>query len=176
MHDLFNKQHQIEYPIFGEFNSLYGDCLASICNLLLKFKIDIHPIEQYKKLSSSVPRIEDIDTQPYAMYIYNDSQSAETTTAGIVFNDPLIKSLSLTKEEQFASIAHEIGHILYYYLENKDAYPNPQGEEIFADKIACEIGLSASLLSVIDKLENSGWYSDILSRFGMRKMLLSICL
>ena len=123
-----------------------------------------------------MPRIEDIDTQPYAMYIYNDSQSAETTTAGIVFNDPLIKSLSLTKEEQFASIAHEIGHILYYYLENKDAYPNTQGEEIFADKIACEIGLSASLLSVIDKLENSGWYSDILSRFGMRKMLLSICL
>jgi hypothetical protein len=176
MHDLFNKQQQIEYPIFDEFNSLYGDALVSICNLLLKFKIDIHPIEQYKKLSSILPKIEDIDTQPYAMYIYNDSQSAETTITGIVFNDSIIQSLSLTKEEQFASIAHEIGHILYYYLENKDDYPKPQGEEIFSDKIACKIGLSASLLSVIDKLENNGWYSDILSRFGMRKMLLSFCL
>lgn len=176
MHDLFNKQDQIEYPIFGEFNSLYGDDLATICNLLLKFKIGILPIEQYKRRSSSLPKIEDVDAEPYAAYIYNDTTYAETTIAGIVFNDSLIKSLSLTKEEQFASIAHEIGHILFFYLENQHDYPNPQDVEIFADKIACKIGLSVPLLSTIDKLENSGWYSDILSRFGMRKMLLSICL
>ena len=174
MHDLFNKQDQIEYPIFGEFNSLYGDDLATICNLLLKFKIDVLPIEQYKRRSSSLPKIEDVDAEPYAAYIYNDTTYAETTIAGIVFNDSLIKSLSLTKEEQFASIAHEIGHILFFYIENQHDYPNPQGVEIFADKIACKIGLSVPLLSTIDKLEHSGWYSDILSRFGMRKMLLSI--
>ena len=176
MHNLFNKQQQIEYPIFDEFNRLYGDDLVSICNLLLKFKINIHPIDQYKKLSSIMHKIEDIDTQPYAMYIYNDSQSAETTIAGIVFNDPIIQSLSLTKEEQFASIAHEIGHILYFYLVNQNDYPKPQGEEIFADKIVCKIGLSVPLASVIEKLEHSGWYSDSFSRFGMRKILLSTAL
>lgn len=172
MHDLFKKQHQIEYPIFGDFNRLYADSLVSISNILLKFKINIHPIEQYKRISSTLPQIGDIDNEPYAMYIYNNDICAATTIAGIVFNESLIKSLHLTKEEQFASIAHEIGHILYYYLENKDDYPKPLGEEFFADKISCKIGLSASLTSVINKLEHSGLYPNTLSRFGMRKILL----
>ena len=78
----------------------------------------------------------------------------------------------MNEKEQFASIAHEIGHILYFFMNNKADYPGQQGEEIYCDSIASKIGLTAELLSTIIKLENSGLFPDPASRFGMRKLVL----
>ena len=86
--------------------------------------------------------------------------------------EPIIKNLKLTESEQLAAIAHEIGHILFFFLENKEDYPVPNGEEIYCDSIACKIGLSAEMLSIIIKLINDKNYSEFSCSLYIRKNIL----
>lgn len=169
---LFPINMQQEHPIFGRFNDCYGDILVGYCQLLNKFQINILTVEEYNLFPGDIPQIEDIDSQPFASFIKKDDFDAETTIAGIVFCPPIIERIGLNEKEQFASIAHEIGHILYFFMNNKADYPGQQGEEIYCDSIASKIGLTAELLSTIIKLENSGLFPDPASRFGMRKLVL----
>ena len=171
MFDLFPEQEQQDYPIFGKFSHYYGGKVTSICHLLTKFKIRIYTLEKYLVCADNLPQIEDVDNQLFACFVKNDTPHAETTVEGIVFTQSLIDELELTESEQFAAIAHEIGHILYFYLENKDSYPC---EEIYADSIACRIGLSNPTISIIDKLISSGKYQDLEKQLEIRKKVVSV--
>lgn len=173
MANLFSIQKQQEYPIFGRFNTLYGDNLVEYCRILNEFQISILTVEEYKSLPEGTPQIEDIETDSFAYYIQKEGDTADTTNAGIVFNSDMIDFYGFNESEQLACVAHEIGHILYFFLDNKDNYPPGQGEEIYADSIAIRIGLSAELLSAIGKIERSGIFNDTLRRFGMRKVFLN---
>ena len=172
MFDLFPEQEQQDYPIFGKFSHCYGGKVTSICHLLTKFKIHIYTLEKYLACADNLPKIEDVDNQLFACFVKNDTPYAETTVAGIVFTQSLIDELELTESEQFAAIAHEIGHILYFYSKNRDLYSAGQGEEIYADAIACKIGLADSMISTIVKLERSQVYSDAHSLFNIRKTFI----
>lgn len=173
MSSLFTPKEQIEHPVFGRFNHLYGDALFKICPLLKKFSIKIYTVKEYKALTNDVPQILDIDTQTFANFIQKSGDTADTTQAAIVFNAALIRQMNFSEREQYASIAHEIGHFLYFFLDDKSIYSGVKGQEIYCDIIASRIGLSEDLFSAIEKLESSGIYSDSLSRFGMRKILLT---
>ena len=170
MFDLFPEQEQLVYPIFEKFSHYYGGKVTSICHLLTKFKIHIYTLKKYLACADNLPKIEDVENQLFSCFVKNDTPHAETTVAGIVFTQLLIDELDLTESEQFAAIAHEIGHILYFYLENKDFYPC---DEVYADSIACRIGLKDSILSVIDKLICCGKYQDLESPLIIRKMFIS---
>ena len=170
MFDLFPEQEQRDYPIFGKFSHYYGGTLISICHLLTKFKIHVYTLEQYLAFADNFPKIEDVENQLFACFVKNDTPHAETTVAGIVFTQSLIDELELTESEQFAAIAHEIGHILYFYLENKDSYPC---DEVYADSVASRIGLKGLILSVIDKLICCGKYQDLDNQLRMRKLYIS---
>jgi hypothetical protein len=172
MFDLFPKQEQQDYPIFGKFCHHYGSKITSICYLMTKFKIHVYTLDQYFASADDLPKIEDVQNQLFACFVKNDTMRAETTVAGIVFTQSLIDELGLTESEQFAAIAHEIGHILYFYSKNRDLYSSGQGEEIYADAIACKIGLADSMLSTIVKLERSKMYSDNQSLFNIRKTFI----
>ena len=170
MFDLFPEQELQDYPIFGKFSHYYGGKVTSICHLLTKFKIHIYTLEKYLACADNLPKIEDVDNQLFACFVKNDTPHAETTVAGIVFTQSLIDELELTESEQFAAISHEIGHILYFYLENKDSYPC---EEVYADSVASRIGLKDLILSVIDKLICCGKYHDLDNQLRMRKLYIS---
>ena len=168
MFDLFLKQEQQDYPIFGKFCYLYGSSLTSKCSLLTKFKIRILPIDQYLTCINNFPQIDDGENQPFACFVKNNSEYAESTVAGVVFKQSLIDELDLTESEQFAAIAHEIGHILYFYLENKDSYPC---EEVYADMQVCDLDLSEALYSLLKKLRDSDRYinysDNLIKRIGI---------
>ena len=168
MANLFSTDQRI----FEEFNQQYGDCLVSHYPLLGSFQVKIFSLDEYLASSENLPEIEDIRNQPYEVFVNKENVAIETTNADIIHNESLIRQLGLTELEQFAAIAHEIGHILYFFLENKRDYPGLQGKEIYADKIACEIGLAAEMLSTIEKLERSGIFRDPISQFGMRKCMI----
>lgn len=177
MFDLFPIIEQQEYPIFEKFCNNYGSKITSICHLMTKFKIHIYSLDQYLVSADNLPQIEDVENQLFACFVKNDTIHAETTVAGIVFTQSLIDEFDLTESEQFAAIAHEIGHILYFYSNNRDLYSAGQGEEIYADTLACKIGLAESMLSTIVKLERSKMYSDNQSLFNIRKtFILNMCL
>lgn len=172
MAQLFSSQKQLVYPLFGRFNQEYGDALVTICPLLRKFEIDILTVEEYQALPEGTPLIEDITSQTFANFLQKDGDTADTTRAAIIYNATLIEQIGFTQPEQHAAIAHEIGHVLYFFLENKTNYPDPQGEEIYCDTIASRIGLSVPMLSALEKLETCDMFSKSLSCFDMRKVFL----
>lgn len=137
---------------------------------MTKFKIHVYTLDQYLCSADSLPQIEDVENQLFSCFVKNETIHAETTIAGIVFTQSLIDELNLTESEKFAAIAHEIGHVLYFYLGNKNSYPS---EEVYADSVACRIGLKDSILSVIDKLICCGKYQDLANQLEIRKMFIS---
>ena len=58
----------------------------------------------------------------------------------------------------FAAIAHEIGHIILFFREDKNSYKG-QVEEVGCDMYACKIGLAVPLSSLLRKLIESHLYS-----------------
>lgn len=173
MVNLFPIQQQQEHPLFGRFNAHYGDILADNCPPLQEFQIAILTKEEFEVNPGDLPMIDLDENDAFACSSDKQEEAASSTKAGIIFNQAVIEHLGLTEEEQYAAIAHEIGHIIYRFSSLKEQYPGEQGQEIFADKVASEIGLRSQLLSVIQKLESSRWFSDSISRFGMRKIMLS---
>lgn len=117
MAQLFSSQKQLVYPLFGRFNQEYGDALVTICPLLRKFEIDILTVEEYQALPEGTPLIEDITSQTFANFLQKDGDTADTTRAAIIYNATLIEQIGFTEPEQHAAIAHEIGHMLYFFLE-----------------------------------------------------------
>ena len=69
----------------------------------------------------------------------------------VAYNTELIKRYELTREEQFAFIAHEIGHILMFY--DNDIPQSSILKEIKADDVALKLGLKESLLSGLRKIK-----------------------
>lgn len=57
--------------------------------------------------------------------------------------------MGLDQEECYACIAHELGHMMDPNQRNPE---HQQDREIYADSIACELGLGNSMISVLYKM------------------------
>lgn len=73
----------------------------------------------------------------------------------IAINEQVCQELSLAQEEQYAMIAHEIGHILDNNPREKN---NPLNREYNADQFAIKLELSEELKTGLEKIINSGNY------------------
>ena len=172
MNNLFPIQKQQEFPIFGSFNASYGEALFRYCSYLNRFPIEVFTIVQYQQCPVGFAPMVDDDTSAFS-YSYNkEEDSDESIKAAVIIVPELINRIAFTEGEQFAAIAHEIGHIVLQFSEHQDQYQGPQAQEIYADGVACRIGLAEQMLSTLNKLEESGLFSDSISRFGMRKLMI----
>jgi len=88
----------------------------------------------------------------------NDPFATNTTLNPpfIAINEQVCQELNLTQEEQYAMIAHEIGHILDNSPREKN---NPLNREYNADQFAIKLELSKELKTGLEKIINSGNYS-----------------
>ncbi|MHA6281111.1 hypothetical protein ACXYMT_13100 [Salinimicrobium sp. CAU 1759] len=76
--------------------------------------------------------------------------------AMVAINEQVCQQLELTQEEQYAMIAHEIGHV----LDNSPRQENNYLErEYNADQFTINLGLSNELKAGLEKVVNSGNYS-----------------
>lgn len=147
---------------FNTFEELYKSSAYAVCNLLKKFSVNVHTIGEYKELLeqySKLPVIEDIDKDLFGCYVLKETNDAKDTISGIIINDELCSQLKLTTNDKLAAIAHEIGHIMFFFLENKQI-----DEEFKADEFACQMGLSVELLGLLEKLQKSGIYNEHTTR------------
>ncbi|CDA45347.1 putative uncharacterized protein [Prevotella sp. CAG:5226] len=147
---------------FNTFEELYKSNAYAVCNLLKKFSVNVHTIGEYKELLeqySKLPVIEDIDKDLFGCYVLKETNDAKDTISGIIINDELCSQLKLTTNDKLAAIAHEIGHIMFFFLENKQI-----DEEFKADEFACQMGLSVELLGLLEKLQKSGIYNEHTTR------------
>lgn len=143
-----------------------------MCTNLKLFTIEVFTVDEYQSCPIGYSPMVIDDTSAFSYSYSKAGDSDGSNKAAIIIDPDLIERLDFTENEQFAAIAHEIGHIVFQFSENQKQYPGPQAQEIYADDVACQIGLAAPMLSTLTKLEESGLFSDPKSRFGMRKLMI----
>ena len=147
---------------FDHFNMKYSDQILAICPLLCKFKIAAITVEEYLHIAELFSTmISDIEKQMYSCLVDQKEYDASSTRAIIIANNELFAKFNLSVEEQMAAIAHEVGHIIYFFKDDKDS--DILAEELYADGVASKLGLSRPLYSVLDKLSQSDLYEKCIN-------------
>lgn len=67
----------------------------------------------------------------------------------IWYNEYKVNEIGLDQEECYACIAHELGHMMDSNQRNLE---HQQDREIYADSIACKLGLGDSMISALYKM------------------------
>ena len=67
----------------------------------------------------------------------------------IWYNEYKVNEIGLDQEECYACIAHELGHMMDPNQRNLE---HQQDREIYADSIACKLGLGDSMISALNKM------------------------
>lgn len=67
----------------------------------------------------------------------------------IWYNEYKVNEIGLDQEECYACIAHELGHMIDSNQRNPE---HQQDREIYADSIACKLGLGDSMISALHKM------------------------
>lgn len=144
--------------VFETYNEEYGSTVLSLCPLLEKFQINI--VNPCDSLYFKDEPYNDIDA--FAFYVNKDGADFTSTYAEIVVNPKVCSRLGLSEQELKAGIAHEIGHIIMFFREDKEKYVG-QGLEVSCDIYACQMGLAKPLSSLLSKMIDSGLYTEIQS-------------
>lgn len=148
--------NKIHIPAVDRFEEIYSQSAIDICCILEKFTISVISSDTYLKMSEAGP---DLIQSPFSECINKKGHDASSTEAYIIINQSYCDSLNLTEEEMMAAIAHEIGHIIFFFLENKEIY-SKSCEEVKADGYAKIMGLEDPLKSVLHKMKNSDLFSQ----------------
>lgn len=155
--------HYTNLKEFNTFEEIYKPNVYSVCDLLKKFSINVHTIGEYINLlviSPKIPAIENIEKNLFGCYILKETNDAKGTISGIIINEKLCSQMELTTKDKLAAIAHEIGHIIFFFLENKSI-----DEELKADEFACKMGLSIELLGLLEKIKRANIYDEATSKY-----------
>ena len=145
--------------VFDNFNEVYG---AKALSFFPNFEeIQIYAVYHYD--SSDKDSFNAYDTFGfYYDYMLNPKY------AEIIINEDSCIRFELTEPEMFAAIGHELGHIKYK-KQNRTNFQD-QITEIDSDDFVCHIGLGRPLISLLNKLINSGDYPEELYQ-GMKERL-----
>lgn len=84
------------------------------------------------------------DSEPFAF-------NKAINKGSIWYNECKVNEIDLDQEECYACIAHELGHMMDSSQRNLE---HQQDREIYADRIACELGLGNSMISALYKMIN----------------------
>lgn len=82
------------------------------------------------------------DSEPFAF-------NRDINNGCIWYNEYKVNEIGLDKEECYACIAHELGHMIDSNQRNLE---HQQDREIYADSIACKLGLGDSMISALYKM------------------------
>lgn len=153
-HLIVNKT---KFEVFDTFNSKYASKAISICPVLGKFQIVAMNYDE----SSHIHDVDLKDYEAFGSYINKAGTEPSSTYAEIIINERVCDRTKLSEQEMIAAIAHEVGHIIFYFKTNKEDFQG-QGEEACCDIYACRMGLSKPLYSILEKLICSGDYPEAL--------------
>ena len=152
---------------FDAFNNEgYGSRAVLLCSLLKKFQINI--INSIDTHFAKVAQLNKNDAFVY--YINKDEDDASSTYAEIIVNMDVCYKLGLTEQEQLAAVAHEVGHIIIYFREDKESLSESM-EELECDLYACKMGLSKPLSSLLNKMYDSHLYSKEQETLFLKRLL-----
>lgn len=139
-----------DISVFDAFNGEYSKKAIEICSLLQEFQIRIVCVCESpyaKKLM--------VENDAFGYYMEVNSGKASNANAEIIVNPTMCDRLGLTDREMLAAVAHEVGHIMFYFHTEKDKY-NGNIEEMICDSYACRMGLKDEMISLLKKMVESG--------------------
>ena len=149
-HLIVNKT---KLEVFNTFNREYASKAISICPVLRKFQIVATNYDE----SSHIHDVDLKDYEAFGFYINKVGIEPSSTYAEIIVNERVCERMGLSEQEMIAAIAHEVGHIIFYFKTNKEDFQG-QAEEVCCDTYACRMGLAIPLCSLLEKLIDSGDY------------------
>lgn len=82
------------------------------------------------------------DSEPFAF-------NRAINNGSIWYNECKVNEMGLDQDECYACIAHELGHMMDPSQRNLE---HQQDREIYADSIACKLGLGDSMISALHKM------------------------
>ena len=82
------------------------------------------------------------DSEPFAF-------NRAINNGSIWYNEYKVNEMGLDQDECYACIAHELGHMMDPNQRNLE---HQQDREIYADSIACDLGLGDSMISALHKM------------------------
>lgn len=146
-----------EIKEFDLFEEKYSKILFSLYPHIEKYILHCFTFDDYKSLEN-VPILDFSDLDIFG-FSFDDTNKKNDINAAIIISPSMCRELELENTEILAAIAHEIGHIIYLSC---DRIKNMSGcwKEIYADKIATDIGLSKPMTSLLMKLKSSNYYSQ----------------
>lgn len=146
---IFTNKYNIQ--VFEDFMQLYSQMIDTLLPKLKGVVIDVYDKDsaQLKDYIINHDKFGDLSVyidctfQCYPNYEYNNQ-----TYNDIIMREDLCQKANLSQQEQFALIAHEIGHFV-------SAYSNTgfrgQKDECYADDMAAKLGLRKDLVSALQK-------------------------
>lgn len=135
-------------PIFDSFIKENCQILENLYPNLQKFQIHIVTPAQYCKIDN-ILQIGNFGNDSFQYSINPHIETLDKTIyCAIVYNEAFSNATNLTKDEVYAGLTHEIGHIV------KNAHNNNYYDEIIADDVAYRLSLIEPLMSLLRKLLN----------------------
>lgn len=133
--------------IIDTFNYKYAQLLIDKCNVLSNHTILVLSKTQYQ-YCELYNEFKNVDYDDTPLWFVHSSINDDFV---IIIDFEFCSRLKLSDDEIMASIAHEIGHIMYYFHDNYDDNDDML-KELIADRYAIGIGLGKPLISTLEKL------------------------
>ena len=137
--------------IFDDFYSVFGKQTDNLWTELKDIVIDVYDKDsaQLKDYIINHDLLGDMSENIDCPFqCYPNFQYHNQTFNDIIMRGDLCIAAHLTQQEQFALIAHEIGHFVSKY---KNTGLNGQADEFYADDRTVELGLRCELASALHK-------------------------
>lgn len=146
-----NFTNNYHIKIFDDFYSAYGQQIDKLWPELKDVVIDVYDKDSARLKDYIINRdvFGDMSGEINSPFqCYPKFQYHNQTFNDIIMRGDLCNTANLTQQEQFALIAHEIGHFVSSY---RNTGLKDQEEERYADDRAAELGLGKDLANALDK-------------------------
>ena len=105
-------------------------------------------------MTPAAPLVGAVTTRPPAAFSFSFLSepfvfNRAINKGSIWYNEYKVNEIGLDQEECYACIAHELGHMMDSSQRNLE---HQQKREIYADSIACKLGLGDSMISALHKM------------------------
>lgn len=153
--------------IFDTFEHKYENRIYAQFSHIRNVEIHCYSSNDYQNLEN-VPPFESLENDPFA---FACNRIGDIVVAYIIYSPEICKDLNLDDCEQFAAIAHEVGHIIHYF-NSSIGIDDTMLQEINADEVVKFLDLSSSMIELLRKLLSSDCFTNYQKQTMQKRIML----
>lgn len=148
-------QNPHNHFIFSQFYSLYAKRACLLWPELMHLSIDVYNIHHLKSFMTAPGAFyspAELQDTPYLSFCFRHTAEG-TIENDIIENTYLCTNISLTPDERYALIAHELGH--FVETARQSTFRDGFQEESTCDQYAVQLGMKSEIKLALQKLLNA---------------------